>query len=396
MRSPNPIRRLLPILILNLTGFAIAIPVLPALAYALGGSALDVGLLYAVQSLGQFIMAPGWGRLSDRFGRKPILLTTFTAAATLELLTAFIGALPLLYLARFSIGLCAANVATASALIADSTEGPQRSKGMAIVGISFALGFTFGPAIGAAVGLMAEPGAAGILGAGMPFVVAAITNLLAAILGYFVLVEPIASAQVRQQNRRKLKARTVWLQLRRRSVFLICMLFFFYTIALTVLEGTFFIYMEAVYGYDIVEVGSIFAAMGLAMVLFYGAVGPVSRAVGDRKMTLLGLILVGSGLTLAPLYPPLWFLFTFLGIASFGRVLVHPGVLAMMSSQSRGPGENGQLMGILQSSASLGRIIGPAIGGVLFSALSPEIPFIFAGLLLLATAIFWWLFSDKP
>src|SRR5690625_3429207 len=69
MRSPNPIRRLLPILILNLTGFAIAIPVLPALAYALGGSALDVGLLYAVQSLGQFIMAPGWGRLSDRFGR---------------------------------------------------------------------------------------------------------------------------------------------------------------------------------------------------------------------------------------------------------------------------------------------------------------------------------------
>ncbi len=395
MTANRPIRRLFPILLLNLTGFAIAIPVLPALAYAVGGSALDVGLLYAVQSLGQFLMAPIWGKFSDRIGRKPILLGTFAAAACMELVTAFIGSLGLLYVARFLVGLCAGNVATASALIADSTEGADRSKGMAIIGISFGIGFTLGPAIGAGVGLLAEPGVAGITGAGLPFAVAAGMNVFTVVLGYFLLIEPTRSVEARAKNRRRIPTRTIWRQLKNKPIFLLCSLFFLYTVSLTVLEGTFFIYMEAIYGYDIVEVGLIFAAMGLVMVLFHGAVGPMSRLLGDRRMTFLGILLLGIGLTIAPIYPPLWFLFTFLGIATFGRALVHPGVLAMMSAQSTAAGETGQLMGILQSAASLGRIIGPAVGGILFAFVGPSTPFYFAGGLLLVTAAIWWLLWDR-
>ncbi|MFU8805425.1 MAG: MFS transporter, partial [Bradymonadaceae bacterium] len=168
MKSQRPLARLFPILLLNLTGFAISIPVLPALAFALGGSAVDVGLLYAVQALGQFLMAPGWGALSDRFGRTKVLTGTFLAAALMEIFTAFTGSLAILYVARFLVGLCAGNIATATALIADSTGPENRSKGMAIIGISFGIGFTLGPAIGAAVSYVAADGP-GILGAGLPF-----------------------------------------------------------------------------------------------------------------------------------------------------------------------------------------------------------------------------------
>ncbi len=391
MSNNRPIRRLFPILLLNLTGFAIAIPVLPALAYAVGGSAVDVGLLYAVQSLGQFLMAPVWGKFSDRIGRKPILLATFFAAACMELITAFVGSLGLLYVTRFIVGLCAGNVATASALIADGTDRDTRSKGMAVIGISFGIGFTLGPAIGAAVGVIAEPGVAGILGAGMPFAAAALVNLIALGLGIFLLVEPTDSASERQKNRLRTQPVSVWRQLKKRPVFLLCLLFFLYTVSLTVLEGTFFIYMEAIYGYDIVEVGIIFAAMGLLMAAFHGAVGPLSRRLGDRRMTLLGVVILGAGLVVAPLYPALWFLLTALGVATFGRAIVHPGILSMMSAQHTNHSDTGQLLGMLTSASSLGRIFGPAAGGMIFAFIAPQAPFYFAGGLLLLTALLWWI-----
>ncbi len=395
MKQKRPVRRLFPVLLINLTGFAIAIPVLPALAYAMEGSAVDVGLLYAVQSLGQFVMAPLWGSLSDRLGRKPILLATFAAAAVLELATAFVGSLALLYVSRFFVGLCAGNVATASAMIADSTDAESRSKGMAVIGISFGLGFTLGPALGAVVGWLATPGIAGPMGAGMPFLAAAAMNLLARALGAILLEEPLPDPEKRRQNRRRLPARSLRRQLRRPGVLLAAGLFFFYTVSLTVLEGTFFIFMEAIYGYDIVEVGFLFAAMGLAMVAFHGAIGPLSRRLGDDRMTLLGVITLGLGLLIAPVYPPLWFLLIFLTIATFGRALVHPGVLAMMSAESRDNQETGQLMGVMQSASSLGRIVGPAVGGVLFATIAPQAPFYFAGALLLVSGVAWWVLRQR-
>ncbi len=389
MATHSPIRRLFPILLINLTGFAIAIPVLPALAYALGGSAVDVGLLYAVQSLGQFIMAPLWGKFSDRLGRKPILLATFAAAALMELVTAFVGSLAFLYLTRFLVGLCAGNVATASALIADSTDSTNRSKGMAIIGISFGVGFTLGPAIGAAVGIIAEPGVAGITGAGLPFAVAALMNLITLVLGILWLVEPSKDPRERAKNRAQRRADSIWKQLQRPPVFYLCALFLAYTIALTVLEGTFFIYMEEVYGYDIVEVGFLLAAMGLLTALFHGAVHPLSRRIGDRNMVVVGVMTLGLALTIAPIYPPLWFLLTALSFAAFGRAIVHPGILSLMSTIDPHRGDTGQLMGMLTSASSLGRIIGPAVGGIIFAHISPQAPFYLAGLLLLITGLVW-------
>ncbi|RAL21610.1 hypothetical protein DL240_12190 [Lujinxingia litoralis] len=389
MTPRSPIRRLFPILLLNITGFAIAIPVLPALAEALGGTAVDVGLLYATQSLGQFLMAPVWGRLSDRLGRKPVLMATFAAAALLELLTALTQSLPLLYVARFVAGLCAGNVATASALIADSTDARGRSRGMAVIGISFGLGFTLGPALGAIAGTFAQPGA-GLLGAGLPFAASAVLSLITFVLAAFVLVEPPANEETRRANRVRYRPARVSEHLKSPPILALCALFFVYTVALAVLEGTFFLYMSATYGYDIVEVGFIFAGMGIAMAIFQGGVGPISRRLGDRRMTGLGLAALALGLAIAPLYPSLIYLFATLGIATIGRALVHPGILALTSRQAEAQQNTGQIMGILQSSASLGRIAGPAAGGVLFAALSPAAPFVLSGILLAASGLAWW------
>ncbi len=390
--TQSPTRRLFPILLINLTGFAIAIPVLPALAYALGGTAVDVGMLYAIQSLGQFIMAPLWGKMSDRLGRKPILLATFGAAAVMELVTAFVGTLGLLYITRFIVGLCAGNVATASALIADSTDDATRSKGMAVIGISFGIGFTLGPAIGAAVGIVAEPGVAGIAGAGMPFAVAALLNLITLILGMMWLVEPADDPKKRAANRAQRRADSIIQQLRRPPVLALCALFLFYTIAVTVLESTFFIYMEEIYGYDIVEVGFLLAAMGLLTALFHATIHPISRAIGDQNLVLLGVMVLGLSLAIAPIYPPLWFLLLALSFAAFGRAIVHPGILSLMSTIDPSRDDTGQLMGMLTSASSLGRIVGPAAGGIVFAHISPQAPFHIAGLLLIVTGLLWIVF----
>lgn len=393
----RPLLRLFPILLLNITGFAISIPVLPALATHLGGTPVDIGLLFTTQALGQFLMAPGWGALSDNYGRKRILMATFTAAAMLELATAFVPSLALLYLARFLVGLCAGNVATATALIADATDSSNRSQGMALVGISFGIGFTLGPAIGAGVSLLAQPGP-GPLGVGLPFAVSAAMSLITLTMAAVFLVEPERDPEERRKRRTSAKglsgegkSRSIREHLRQRPVFLMSAIFFLYTVSLTVMEGSIFVYMAALYGYDATQVGLVFAGMGLWMALIQGGVGRTSRALGDRKMTGLGIILLAAGLAFAPLTGKLWVLIVFLSIATVGRAFLHPGALSLISTLAEHRQETGRIMGISQSATSLGRIVGPALGGLLFSYVSQSAPFILAGSLMAVSGVWWWI-----
>jgi MFS family permease len=389
MSKKRPVLRLFPVLLLNLIGFAIAIPVLPALAKDLGGDAVDVGFLYAIQAFGQFVMAPLWGAISDRFGRKRTLIATFMTAAVFEMLTALTPTLWLLYVMRLLVGMCAGNVATASALIADATDAESRSKGMAVIGISFGIGFTIGAGLGAGISTLEQPGP-GILGTGLPFAVASGIYVLTTIVAVFLLVEPAKDAAARRMNRVKVGFKAITRHLRRRPVAIMCTIFFFYTLAVTILEGTFFVYADAVYGWEEKQVGMVFAGLGLLMAVVQGGVGRISKAVGDRRMTMIGVVLLAVGLAIAPISEAVWFLLCFLGIATIGRALAHPGLLSLTSSVSADPSETGKVMGVLQSFASLARIIGPALGGLLFRDVAIEAPFWIAGALLLIAGIWWW------
>lgn len=389
MKNKRPILRLFPVLLLNLIGFAIAIPVLPALARDLGGTPVDVGYLYAIQALGQLLMAPVWGAISDRFGRKRTLLATFVSAAIFDLMSALTPTLWLLYLSRFLVGMCAGNIATASALIADATDQQSRSKGMAVIGISFGIGFTIGAGLGAGISVLEQPGP-GILGTGLPFAIGAAIYLVAALVGAFLLVEPTKSAEARRQNRVRVSFASILSHVKNRPMALMCGLYFFHTLATTILEGTFFVYANALYGWQEKQVGLVFAGLGFLMAIVQGGIGRIAGRLGDRRMTGLGLLLLGAGMVLAPQNAAVWFLFTFLGIATIGRALVHPGILSMTSALSPDPGQTGAIMGVLQSFASLARVIGPAVGGLLFLHVSVQAPFWMAGAVLLIASAGWW------
>ncbi|MEM1348471.1 MAG: MFS transporter, partial [Myxococcota bacterium] len=178
-RAKRPLLRLFPVLLLNLTAFGIAIPIIPALAKELGGEGTAVGAIFALQALGQMLMAPVWGKLSDRAGRRAVLMATICGAAAIDVVTALAGQLWVLMAVRFVAGLLAGNVATASALVSDATDEGSRSKGMALIGICFGLGFTLGPGLGALASFVA-PDDPGLLGRGFPFLVSGVLNVVAA------------------------------------------------------------------------------------------------------------------------------------------------------------------------------------------------------------------------
>lgn len=389
----RPLARLFPVLLINLIAFAIAIPVLPALAQDLGATPLHVALLYAVQALGQFVMAPVWGALSDRLGRRPALLATFIGAGFFELLTAFAGQLWVLFALRLMVGFCAGNVATASALISDATDSQTRSKGMAIIGISFGVGFTVGAGLGAFISTLEQPGP-GFWGSGLPFAVAAALYALTALLGFILLIEPVSDSGDRRANRPRLGLRGLRQLLARPTVRKMCGLFFFYTSAVTIMESTFFLYADAVFGFQEKEVGLIFAGLGLLMAVVQGGVGRISRRIGDRAMAGVGVALLSAGLIAAPALPSLWFLLCALGLATVGRALIHPGALSLMSNLAQAPSETGRIMGVLQSAGSLARITGPAIGGLAFQHLAVQAPFLIAGALLAAAGLAWWVLTQ--
>ncbi len=385
--AARPLLRLFPVLLLNLTAFGVSIPVVPALARELGATGAMVGAIFALQAIGQLIMAPLWGKLSDRIGRKPVLALTIFGAAMADLLTATSTSLVFLFLARFAAGLCAGNVATASALVSDATEAHNRSRGMAIIGICFGLGFTMGPGLGALASTWGAPGV-GPLGRGLPFVVAASINLIAALLAVVLLREP--SGDIEERARRRMARRPTGLRelMRRPGVVVMGVFFTVLTVGVTIQETTFFLYANARYGFDEAQVGVLFAGMGLLSALVQGGIGRISGLLGDRRMSALGLALLALGLGMTPLWEVLPFLLVCLTLAAVGRALTQPGGLALMASLGRSEDEGGRLMGLAQSATSMGRVLGPAIGGVAFDA-DPRAPFVLSGVLLAVMGVWW-------
>lgn len=363
-----------------LLGFGIVIPILPLLSRDFGADAVQTGLLLSVYSLMQFMFAPFWGRVSDRFGRRPVLLGCLLGEGLTYILFAISRDLPTLFIARALAGFFGASISTASAAISDITPPNERSKGMALIGAAFGLGFVFGPALGGLLSLWGkqiseaphfETSFAMYWVAGICFVTAA--------FGFRFLKETLNPEHRSSHRTGRLELLTR--NFRRPTVGVLMTVFFLASFAMSSMEANLVLFMKEKFSWGIREVSFGFAYVGVVIVFTQGfLVRRLLPRIGERLTMRWGLacFAIGlAGIAFAPGLATLGVTMTFLAV---GNGLTNPSILGSISLLTP-PNEQGSTMGSTQSLSSLGRIVGPAVGGFLFERLQISAPFIVSSLL---------------
>lgn len=346
---------------LDLVGFGIVLPLLPDFARDPHHAAeWQVGLLMATYSLMQFFFSPVWGRLSDRIGRRPVLLISIGGSAASYLLFAFAPNLLTLFLSRALAGIMAANIATAQAYVADVTRPEERAKGMGMVGAAFGLGFVIGPALG---GLVSGSGnaqmAVGVTAAGFSLLD---LGLAAILLKESLTPENRARAVAARGHRLQRMASA----LRNPSIGPPIVVFFLSTVAWSQLEPTLTLLARNQFHFSRPQIGYTFAYLGLMVALVQGGyAGRAAKKVGEARMILAGTLLLAVGLALVPLAGDWRVLIAVVSLLAVGTSLNTPALQSLVS-RSTAAAEQGSVLGVSQGFSSLARVIGPATGGWLF------------------------------
>ena len=345
------------IVFVDLVGFGIVIPVLPLYAERFGASPLTVGLLLSVYSAMQFIFAPILGKLSDRLGRRPILLVSIIGTSLGFLLMGLANTLGMLFAARIIDGITGGNISTALAYIADITPPEHRSKRMGLVGAAFGLGLIFGPAIG---GLLSH------VSLGAPFLFAAALAAGNALAVYLVLPESL-SATRRQEAHTHASLGEVLRESKGTSLPLVLTTYFFATAAFSLLTATYPLFTEHRFGLGATQNGYIFACQGIiGAVIQGGLLGWLVRYSGDKVLAIAGTAILSVSLFVLPTSPTLMLLLLATAGVAVGHGLV-AAPLNGMASNSVGSSAQGRVMGLMQSAGSLARIVGPVVGGWLLN-----------------------------
>ncbi|MBV8888756.1 MAG: MFS transporter [Alphaproteobacteria bacterium] len=369
------------IVFVDLVGFGLVIPLLPFYAERFDASPQQVTLLLAVYSLMSMLAAPFWGRLSDRIGRRPVLMSSMAAAVLAYGWLAFADTLWMLYAARAVAGLCAGNIAAAQAYIADVTPPERRAKGMGLIGAAFGLGFIIGPALG---GMLAgdDPATANLE---LPGLIAAGFSATA-LLGVVLLLRESLAEPRRGRRRGRVAA---LLEAAGRPVLArLILIFFLVILAFAGMESTFALWAMRQYRWGPAQVGFVFAYVGvLSAAMQGGAIGPLIRRLGEERLMLGGLALIAVGLVVLPWAKDLPLLVAAVSALALGMGAMQPSLNSLISRRA-GREEQGEVMGVVQSIGSLSRVLGPAIAGVLFAMLGRASPFLWgAGLVVAAAAL---------
>jgi multidrug resistance protein len=361
--------------LIDLIGFGIVIPLLTFYTEDYGATAVQVTMLMAVYSIAQFAFAPVWGQLSDRYGRRPIML--FSIAGTCLTLAGFAAAntLWLLFVFRTLNGACAANISTAQAYVADVTTPENRARGMGLIGASFGVGLSLGPFIG---GELAQFGYA------VPIWAAA--GLAAFNFGWAWFKLP--ESHTRRSHRvRTLDPRIALRALRHPVIGVAIGLTFVATFAFSMMEATFTLVAEHVWSMEAHDVGRLFGLIGgIGIVIQGGLIGRLVGAFGERRLIGAGYLTTAAGLC--------WFAFIDGGLAIYGACvliaigtsLANPSLQALIS-RGASSDEQGAVLGANQSLAALARALAPTIGGLLFAHWFTGGAFLGGGLLMLAALL---------
>ena len=381
MQTPN--RRAMAVLFLTLfivmVGFGVILPILPFYAESMGATATHLGLLFGLYAVVQFIFAPMWGQLSDRVGRKPLLVMGLLGFSISFLFFGLATSLWMLFAARILGGvLSAATLPTTMAYIADSTDTKTRGGGMGMMGASMGLGMTFGPVVG---------GFLGGYNTALPFFFSAALGLAVAVFVYFLLPESLSEA-IQQKARGRHTEHNglvqglidVWLAASKSAGFIL-ILAFLASFASSNLMAIFALFSQAHLGFGEAEVGLIFGVMGLVMAFTQGVlVGPFIKHWGEGWLINLGLLGSGIGYLLLVTSTNLTNLVLIMIVMGLANAALRPATSSLVSKRTRAS-EQGNMMGVLGSYTSLGRVFGPIVGGLIFDAVGYQWPFIVGGII---------------
>jgi multidrug resistance protein len=355
---------------IDLLGFGIIIPLLPFYAESFGASAITIGLLGSVFSLMQFLVAPLCGRWSDRIGRRPIILAGLLASAVAYVALALADSLALIFAARIIGGIAGGNIPTAQAYIADITTHENRAKGMGLVGAAFGLGFIIGPALG---GVLTRFGHA------TPMWCAAALCFANFVAALFLLPESRRGTPDRVTLGRLDLLRRAR---RHHGLLPLLLVFFLVSTAFSGFEATFALFTERRFAFNAERIGYVFAFIGVILAIVNGVlVGKVVPVLGERRLVPLAIALIAVSLALVPAADTVPLLFAVCGILAVGMGFNNPSLTSAISRLSD-PSEQGGMLGLAQSLAALGRVLGPAWGGLLFERAGTSMPFISAGIIM--------------
>ncbi len=365
------------VVFIDLIGFGMVIPLLPLLGEAVGATPFDVGLLMASFSAFQFLSTPVWGWLSDRVGRKPVLLAGLAGSALCYGLMARSNTFLELVATRSLAGLMAGNISAAFAYAADISTPETRSKAMGTIGAAFGLGFIAGPAVG---GILAGPGRT-IADFAPPALAAAVLSATALVLAAATLKEKTPAHDPHAGRRTGLKE-----ALHQPALTFPLLAIFISTFAFAGMESTFALWSQAALHWGARQNGYMFAFMGfLSAMVQGGGVHRLTKRVGEWKVAAAGAVLLAIGMVGAGFAHSLTALMAPAAAMAFGFGLVSPSLNSALSLVARTSGM-GAAMGAGRSVSTGARALGPLAAGYLFGAAGKAAPFLVGSILLAALA----------
>lgn len=361
------------IVFIDLVGFGIVIPLLPFYGEFFQAGPFLVTLMMASYSLGQFVAAPLWGRLSDRIGRRPVLIISLFGAVISYIWLGFSTTLWMLFVGRIMGGLMAGNIATAFAYIADITTPENRAKGMGVVGAAFGLGFIAGPVIGGVLAgsdpLNADYQTPAFAAAGLSFVA-------------FVLTIVRLKESLPQEVRDKLAAKPKQSRiaqfkeaLGRPGIAMLITVSFLATFVFAGMETTFAMWSRRQFGWGPEQNGYLFAFIGIiAAIIQGGAIGRLTKRFGEANLIVQGALALALGMIMIPFSTELPMLLAAMVVIAYGFSVINPALNSLISLRTTQT-EQGQMMGVSRSATTMARVVGPAFAGVLFAQLGKAWPY---------------------
>ncbi|MGZ7040667.1 MAG: MFS transporter [Thermoanaerobaculia bacterium] len=350
---------------IDLIGFGMVIPFLSFYAREYGASGVMVGAVVGVYSIMQFFFAPVWGRMSDRIGRRPVILISLTASCLGYLLFGFAHGLGLLFASRIIAGAGGANIGTAQAYIADSTTPENRAKGMGLIGAAFGMGFIMGPPLS---GILSAVGIRHHLpGNLLPGLAAAALSLVALSIALFVLAESKKPDTTVRSGLPPQFDRRIWSEMAEHSLLASIMLTLFLTLlSVAGMETSVTLHARDRFHFTQLDMAYFFLFMGVIVATIQGGlIGRLAKRFGEKTLVAIGAASFTIGLGMVPVVGTVSLLYVVAFFIAIGQGLSYPSLTSLVTKASPAK-EHGSMLGLASGVGSLARFLGPILSGFLY------------------------------